>query len=412
MDFQYTVDPMAERPIMLLTDDIGYDQDTSKGIDGAKFLAELLALEAMKPKSIEIWINSAGGVVSDAYSIYSAIIDSKVPVDTKCVGMAASSAAFIFEGGRIRTMNDYSWLMFHNPYGSNDKKVLEVMKDSIIKMIGRSGKSLDDIEQMMKRTTYIYADEAKQIGLCDIVEASDQKNKKRLAQFTEAKDFHREVNLVLNKLFDKPSPAMSNYSKITAKLGLNPEASEDSIKDAIENIMNKAKDEKTGLEGKISDLQKKMDDQKAEYDKQCSGMQEEMDKLTKEKAALAKEKDALNKEKDGVVADKAKAEEELDKMKKEKEDAETAMKAEKAKNMAKDYAKVGRIKDEPKVIDFWTAQLMVDEVMAKEQIESLPLNKIAPVIDKIEPSSKITAASFMAGKAKEYNDQLKKQHLN
>ncbi len=394
MEFLYCHNPTAEVPVMLLLEDIGLDEN-GKGIDGARFLQELLSLEAMKPKSIEVWINSAGGVVADGYNIYSAILDSQTPVDTKCVGMAASIAAVIFEAGRRRIMNDYSWLMFHNPYGGEDRQLLNIMKGSIAKMVARSGKPEDEILDMMKRTTYIYADEAKQMGLCDTIEASDQKNKKRLSQFTtEPRAFHREVNLVINKLFDINEREMTT-TKITAKLGLTPEASEDSIREAIDNIINKAQAEKTGLEGKIDDLQKKMDAAKTEYDGKCKAMEEEMDKLTKEKGALAKEKDSISKEKDGVVADKKKVEDELDKMKKEKEEAEDAMREEKARNKVEGYAQVGRIKNEKDVKDFWTAQMMADEAIAVKQIEALPLSKTAPVFDKIEPSAKITASSAM-----------------
>jgi ATP-dependent Clp endopeptidase proteolytic subunit ClpP len=188
MKFQYTVNPSADVPVMLLTEDIGPDEN-GKGIDGNKFLAELLALEALKPKSIEVWINSAGGIVAEGYSIYSAIIDSKVPVDTKCVGMAASISAVIFEAGRNRVMNDYAWLMFHNPYGGDDEKLLEVMKASIGTMVARCGKPVDEILDMMQRTTYIYADEALQLGLADRVDASGEKNKKRMQHITQPRHF-------------------------------------------------------------------------------------------------------------------------------------------------------------------------------------------------------------------------------
>ncbi|MEB0264076.1 ATP-dependent Clp protease proteolytic subunit [Mucilaginibacter sp. 10I4] len=389
MDFQYTVNPLAEIPIMLLTDDIGVD-DNGKGIDGNKFLAELLALEAMKPKSIEVWINSAGGVVAEGYSIYSAIIDSKVPVDTKCIGMAASIAAVIFEAGRNRIMNDYSWLMFHNPYGGDDKKLLDIMKGSIGKMIARSGRSESDILEMMKRTTYIYAKEATELGLADTVDASEQKNKKRLSQFTQPKDFHREVNLVYNKQFFETQPLNMSSKLITNKLGLSAEASEDSIVIAIDAIQNKAKNDKIGLEGQIADLEKKMVDAKAEYDKSCNDLSNDLDKLKKEKTDLSKQKDAIAKEKEESDA-------ELDKMKVEKEKAEMDTKEEKAKNQVAAYAKVGRIKDEAKVLDFWTAQFMADENEAKLQIESLPLNKVAPVINKTtETGVKYTAGAVMA----------------
>lgn len=167
---------------------------------------------------------------------------------------------------------------------------------------------------------------------------------------------------------------------VTNKLGLNENASEDSILDAITKIENKAKDEKTGLEGQIADLQKCIDD-----------ATNEMDKLKKEKAALAKDKADLETEMD-------KAKNSLGTLTKEKEDAELAGKEATAKAEVMNYANVGRIKNEEKVIEFWTAQFMADPEIAKEQIEALPLNKVAPVINKSAEGSGIryTAGAVMA----------------
>ncbi|EHQ30019.1 Clp protease ClpP [Mucilaginibacter paludis] len=364
MKFIYTVDPLAEKPIMLLNDDIGFNTETGKGIDGAKFMAELMALDAMRPKSIEIWINSPGGVVMDGYNIYAAILKSVTKVDTVGVGCMASIAAVIFQAGRTRTMMDYSWLMYHNPFGGDDTKVLEVMRESISKMVARSGKPEAEILAMMQKETYITAQEALEYGFADAIENSAQHNRKRMAAITEPSNFHKEANLILNKLFD--TTKASKMSKlITNKLGLNDDATEDSILRAIENMQNKAKTDKEVLEAKIADLEKKMNDDSVEIDK------------------LKKEKDALEKAKDKAEAEKCEAEEEA--------------KTQKAKNAVEEYAKVGRIKNDPKVIDFWTEQFKADEEIAKEQIEALPLNKTAPVINKTTATGpRWTAGAVMA----------------
>lgn len=380
MEFIYTVDPLASKPIMLLNDDIGVDPETGKGIDGAKFMAELMALDAMNPQCIEIWINSPGGVVLDGYNIYSAILRTNTKVDTVGVGCMASIAAVIFQAGRTRTMMDFSWLMYHNAHGGDDQKVLDTMDSSIGKMVARSGKDEAQIRQMMKRETYITAQEALDYGLCDRIESSSDHNKKRLTPQMPVTAFHKEANKILNKIIDTKTSDKMDLKLVTNKLGLNENASEHSILQAIEVIQNKAKDDKVGLEGQIANLQKCIDD-----------ASEEMDKLKKEKDTLSKSKNDL----DGEV-DKMKNQ--LTVLTKEKEDAELAGKEAEAKAEVMNYANVGRIKNEEKVIEFWTAQWMADPAIAKEQIEELPLNKIAPIVNKASEGSGVryTAGAVMA----------------
>jgi ATP-dependent Clp protease protease subunit len=376
MEWKYTVDPLADTPIMLLNKDIGVDPKTGDGIDGSLFQAELMALDAMKPKSIEVWINCVGGNVDDGYNIYSGILLSKTPVDTICLGMAASIAGVIFQAGRKRIMMDYSWLMYHNPHGSSDKKLLDIMKGSISKMIARSGKPEDDILNMMKKETFIYANEAKDFGLCDEVRKSTDHNKKRLAlvgEPGEVSNFHKEANSILNKLLEKPNNKI--MIKVANKLGLNPDASEDSMLSAIADIQNKAKSDLDAAEDKVKNKQKELDD-----------ATEEMDKLKKEKNAMKEANDKIGKE-------KAELETAKNALQKEKDDAEDAMVTEKAKNMVEGFAKTGRIKNEAKVISFYTELAAANKGagfdVIKDQLEALPLNKIAPVIN-LEKDSKPT----------------------
>lgn len=367
MEFIYTVDPSAQVPIMLLNDDIGFDPETGKGIDGGKFMAELMALDAMRPKSIEIWINSCGGVVIDGYNIYSGILRSKTPVDTVGVGCMASIAAVIFQAGRNRTMMDFSWLMYHNAHGGDDKKVLDTMDSSIGKMVARSGKSEDEIRKIMKKETYITADEALEYGFTDRVEASADHNKKRMSSFSTPEAFQKEAKKIVNKLLtNKKIPNSMSFKLVTNKLGLNEDATEDNILKAIEKIQNKAKADMDTFEDKMTKLQKAKDD-----------LDEEMNTLKKEKTDMEA---AANK----LKGEKVEVENKLKTMTDEKEAAEDLALTEKAKNMVEGFAKIGRIKNEAKTIDFWTELAKANKGagfdIVKDQIEALPLNKTAPVI--------------------------------
>ena len=366
----YCVDISADEPIMLLNKHIGYDETDGMGIDGAIFQSELLQIDTMGKKRIQVWINSPGGIVSDGYSIYSAILKSNTPVDTYAIGACASIAGVIFQAGRKRIMADYAWLMYHDPFGSSDSDILATMKQSIVTMIEqRSGMTEDEVAKMMKRNTFISADEALQMKLCDKIDPSVEQNTKYLKKITDYSQFHKECNLVLNSILSINQKTENKMIKVCMKLGLNDGTPEDSIVQAIDAIMNRAKkaeEDKEEVENKAKDKAKSDGD--------------ELDKL---KAKLKKAEE-----------DRAKAESEyedckskLDAMEKDKKSAEDKMEEDKAKNMVEGFAKVGRIKNEATVILEWTttAKTLGFEKV-KNMIESLPLNRDAVKITEVAPN--------------------------
>lgn len=191
-NFKYVVDPLADEPIMLLNKHIGYNSEDGQGIDGAEFQSELLRLDSMGKKRIQVWINSAGGLVVDGFAIYHAILKSKTKVDTYNTGLAASIAAVIFQGGHRRIMADYSILMYHNPYIPGDKdhksNMLDKMTEAVNIMTARSGMSKSAVEAMMKKETFLTAADSLANGLCDEVEASSDFNSKWVQSFVNAYD--------------------------------------------------------------------------------------------------------------------------------------------------------------------------------------------------------------------------------
>ena len=116
MEYKLTVNPDSNEPIILINDVIGCDETMGGGILGSDFEREILSLDDKGKKRIRVYINSVGGSVIDGMSIYNAIIHTKTPVDTYCVGIAASIAGVIFTAGKNRYIADYGLLMIHNPY--------------------------------------------------------------------------------------------------------------------------------------------------------------------------------------------------------------------------------------------------------------------------------------------------------
>src|SRR3954463_8802658 len=83
-------------------------------------IAKLLFLESANPeRHIHIYINSPGGSVSAGLAIYDTIQFLKSPVNTNCMGMAASMGCFLLSGGSKgkRMALPHSRIMMHQPSG-------------------------------------------------------------------------------------------------------------------------------------------------------------------------------------------------------------------------------------------------------------------------------------------------------
>lgn len=372
MELLYTIDAGADEPIMLIDKHIGYDEDDGYGIMGDLFARELLYLDTLGKKRIQVWINSGGGSVIDGYAIYNAILKSVTKVDTYVSGMCASIAAVIFQAGRRRYMADYGILMYHNPFGSDNTKLLDAMRSSLLTMIcGRCNMSEADMSRMMARTTYIDATEALQLHLCDEIEQSVDLNKKRLVPVMNGDDtkaFWKESNLILNSLFNKPN--IKQMKQVTNRLRLTDDASETSIVSAIEDIQNK----NTQYAADIAALNKKS--------------KEEMDTMQNK---IKETEDALN----AMKKDFEDCKNELEEVKKEKEDGENATKKEKAKNLINAYVVSGRIaKDDAAE---WEADAVENFEKIKNRLEKMPVNRGAVKFDTTSKNPQTQFANIVAG---------------
>lgn len=341
MNFIYTVDPAQDEPIMLINKHIGNDPVLGDGIMGHQFQSELMALDAMGKRKVNVWINSVGGSVIDGEMIYGAILNTYCKVDTYCMGLAASIAAVIFQAGRKRIMADYGKLMYHNvSNGTNDQ--LRAFTDSVATMIeSRTGKDKATVLTMMAKTTWMNANDAESNGFCDQIQSSSQANKGRLSRVTEPQALWMESVTVMNSILNINKPTMI---KVTNKLGLVDGANEESILSAISNIENSykgleaehvaVKNKLTETETTVLDLQNKLSAfEKAESERS------ETEKIAKEIAV--------------------------------KNDA---------KLFSEELVKVGKLKNDVKAIENVINAYCKDAEAIKEIYNSMPINKIAPSI--------------------------------
>ncbi|CAN7527344.1 ATP-dependent Clp protease proteolytic subunit [Devosia sp. LjRoot3] len=144
--------------------------------------AQLLFLEAEAPtKPIYMYINSPGGVVTAALSMYDTMQFIKAPVGTLCMGMAASAATLILAAGEAgqRASLPNTSIMMHQPSGGYQGKVTDIMihaEESMrLKRLTNNiyarhcGRTYEEVEAALERDRYMAPEDAKAWGLVDHV---------------------------------------------------------------------------------------------------------------------------------------------------------------------------------------------------------------------------------------------------
>jgi ATP-dependent Clp protease, protease subunit len=146
-------------------------------------IAQMLFLEADNPdRDIFLYVNSPGGSVSAGLAIYDTMQFMKSPVNTICMGLAASMGAFLLAGGRKgkRSALPHSRIMIHQPSqqgGGGSASDIEIQAKEILYLRGKlnqlwtkhTGQSLERIERDTDRDRYLSAEEAKEYGIVDHV---------------------------------------------------------------------------------------------------------------------------------------------------------------------------------------------------------------------------------------------------
>jgi ATP-dependent Clp protease protease subunit len=146
-------------------------------------IAQLLFLTADNPeRDIYLYINSPGGNVSSGLAIYDTIQYLKSPVNTICMGLAASMGAFLLSAGRKgkRFALPHSRIMIHQPSqsgGGGSASEIEIQAKEILYlrsqlnelMAKHTGQPIEQIEKDTDRDRFMSAEEAKTYGLIDTV---------------------------------------------------------------------------------------------------------------------------------------------------------------------------------------------------------------------------------------------------
>ena len=150
-------------------------------------VAQLLWCESENPdKDIHLYINSPGGSVSAGLSVYDTMQFIRSPVETTCVGQAASMGAFLLAAGtpgkRFALPN--ARIMLHQPAGGSRGNATDIeiqareillIRDRLNQILAtHTGKTPEQVAEDTDRDYWMSPDEAKDYGIVDKVQQARQ----------------------------------------------------------------------------------------------------------------------------------------------------------------------------------------------------------------------------------------------
>ena len=143
--------------------------------------AQLLYLDSVSDKDINLYLNTPGGEVISGLAIYDTMQLIKSDVATTCAGMAASMGSILLCGGAKgkRSILPHSKVMIHQPLGGAQgqatdieieaKEILRMKKELTSILAQNSGQDLEKVQKDCERDYYMSAAQAVEYGLIDKV---------------------------------------------------------------------------------------------------------------------------------------------------------------------------------------------------------------------------------------------------
>ena len=165
---------LKERIIML--------QGEINDVSSSNVIAQLLYLYSNDPnKDIYLYINSVGGSITSGMAIYDTMRYIKCDVNTICIGMCASMAAFLLAAGAKgkRFALENSEVMIHQPSGgasgvASDIQIaanrINKLKEKLNYLLAlNTNQNYEKIKRDTERDYFMDANEAKEYGIIDEV---------------------------------------------------------------------------------------------------------------------------------------------------------------------------------------------------------------------------------------------------
>lgn len=170
------IDAKKKRGEMIMYGTIGMDW-YGDGITAKSFERELKALGDVE--AIDLRINSEGGAVHDARTIYTLLSQHKARVDIHIDGLAASAASFIAMAGDSITIAESGFMMIHNArmfaggtaedFEAAAQFLRTVNRTIADTYVARTGKSVDKVKKWMDAETWFTGQEALDEGFATAI---------------------------------------------------------------------------------------------------------------------------------------------------------------------------------------------------------------------------------------------------
>ena len=173
------IQPVAMDDEMLLSRNIFLIEPVTAQ-SSADLIKQLMYLEnSQDNEPITLYINSPGGDVSSGLAVYDYIKTMQSPVNTVCIGMAASMGAILFLSGQNRSMLENSQVMIHDPSFAKNSlsgskpleiqkqldKLIDVRKTLVDIIVENSNMNEEEVYNKTKEDTYLTASEAMKLGI-------------------------------------------------------------------------------------------------------------------------------------------------------------------------------------------------------------------------------------------------------
>jgi len=222
---------------------------------------ELRAIEAIDANEIDVFIDSPGGSVNHALSIYGLLSNHKANVTTTMEGMTASAATVIAQAGDVRRVADNGLYLIHEVRtflaGSlsglkSDVANAEKVNEKTAHIYAtRSGSSIEDVKAIMSEANgdgmWRDSSEMIELGFADEV----HKSLKMAAQVDEK--LFNKIGLTIPKMENKEK---STLDKVLDKLGiLSNKVEETSEVPTLKNQISELTNECDELRNQVNTLQ-------------------------------------------------------------------------------------------------------------------------------------------------------------
>lgn len=161
-------------------------------------------IDSLDVDTINVYINSMGGEVSEALAICSALKRHQATVHTFCDGFACSAASVIFCVGDQRTMSPTSMLMIHNCMSylgyANSGEMRKAAEDndkinsrSIEVYKAASNLEEEKIVKMMDAETWLTPEECLEYGLATDIDDEDDEDDEENPQQSAMQAIRRAI---------------------------------------------------------------------------------------------------------------------------------------------------------------------------------------------------------------------------